>query len=87
MMGYNWQTRVQLLGLCPKASSLAILTIYIHQPPKVLHPTIASWPFEARVLDVVGSLSKSSGGHLYILAATDYFSKWVEVVSLKQVKK
>ncbi|KAL0285949.1 UNVERIFIED_CONTAM: hypothetical protein Sangu_2756300 [Sesamum angustifolium] len=30
---------------------------------------------------------KSSGGHLYILAATDYFSKWVEAVPLKEVKK
>ncbi|XP_070026124.1 uncharacterized protein [Nicotiana sylvestris] len=37
-------------------------------------------------LDVVG-LSKSFGGHLYILAATDYFSKWAEVVALKEVKK
>ncbi|XP_070050746.1 uncharacterized protein [Nicotiana tomentosiformis] len=31
--------------------------------------------------------SGSSGGHLYILAATDYFSKWAEVVALKEVKK
>ncbi|XP_015078305.1 uncharacterized protein LOC107022113 [Solanum pennellii] len=38
-------------------------------------------------MDIVGALPKSSGGHLYILAATDYFSKWVEVVALKEVKK
>nr|XP_016435730.1 PREDICTED: uncharacterized protein LOC107761946 [Nicotiana tabacum] len=38
-------------------------------------------------LDVVGTLPKSYGGHLYILAATDYFSKWAEVISLKEVKK
>ncbi|XP_033512721.2 uncharacterized protein [Nicotiana tomentosiformis] len=38
-------------------------------------------------LDVVGLLPKSFGGHLYILAATDYFSKWAEAVSLKEVKK
>ncbi|KAL0327897.1 UNVERIFIED_CONTAM: hypothetical protein Scaly_2222300 [Sesamum calycinum] len=38
-------------------------------------------------LDVVGPLTKSSGGHLYILAATDYFSKWDEAVPLKKVKK
>ncbi|XP_070041634.1 uncharacterized protein [Nicotiana tomentosiformis] len=31
--------------------------------------------------------SGSSGGHLYILAATDYFSKWVAVIALKEVKK
>ncbi|XP_070031875.1 uncharacterized protein [Nicotiana tomentosiformis] len=56
-------------------------------PPEVLHPTVASWPFDAWGLDVVGSLPKSSGGHLYILAATDYFSKWAEVVVLKELKK
>ncbi|KAL0328114.1 UNVERIFIED_CONTAM: hypothetical protein Scaly_2244000 [Sesamum calycinum] len=59
----------------------------IHQPPEPLHPTVASWPLDAWGLDVVGPLTKSSGGHLYILAATDYFSKWAEVVPLKEVKK
>ncbi|XP_075095512.1 uncharacterized protein LOC142173763 [Nicotiana tabacum] len=38
-------------------------------------------------LDVVGPFPKSSGRHLYILIATDYFSKWAEAVSLKEVKK
>ncbi|KAK4392801.1 hypothetical protein Sango_2057900 [Sesamum angolense] len=32
-------------------------------------------------------MSKSSRGHLYILAAIDYFSKWAEVVPLKEVQK
>ncbi|KAL0396267.1 UNVERIFIED_CONTAM: hypothetical protein Scaly_0075100 [Sesamum calycinum] len=52
-----------------------------------MHPTVASWSFDAWVLDVMGPLTKSSGGHLYILAATDYFSKWAEAVPLKEVKK
>ena len=56
----------------------------MHQPPNVLHPTVASWPFDAWVLDVVGPLPKSSGGNLYILVATYYFSKWVEAVALKK---
>ncbi|KAL0290013.1 UNVERIFIED_CONTAM: hypothetical protein Sradi_7059700 [Sesamum radiatum] len=34
-----------------------------------------------------GPLTKSSGGHLYILAATNYFSKWAEAVPHKEVKK
>ena len=32
-------------------------------------------------------MPKSSGGHLYILAATDYFSKWAEAIACKEVKK
>ncbi|XP_016470775.1 uncharacterized protein LOC107793021 [Nicotiana tabacum] len=53
----------------------------------MLHPTVASWPFDAWGSDVVRTLPKSSGGHLYILAATDYFLKWAKVVALKEVKK
>ncbi|XP_060211936.1 uncharacterized protein LOC132639508 [Lycium barbarum] len=54
---------------------------------EVLHQTVASWLFDAWGLDVVGPLLKSSGGHLYFLAATDYFSKWAKAVALKEVKK
>ncbi|RVW18151.1 hypothetical protein CK203_112471 [Vitis vinifera] len=58
------------------------------QPLKPLHPTIASWPFDAWGLDMVGPITpKSSTGHAYILAATNYFSKWAEVVPLKEVNK
>jgi len=39
-------------------------------------------------MDVVGSFTqKSFVRHVYILAATDYFSKWAKVVALKEVKK
>ena len=51
------------------------------------HPTGASWPFDACGLDAIGPLPKSSSGHLYILATTDYFSKWAEVVPLRELKK
>ncbi|XP_028111758.1 uncharacterized protein LOC114310044 [Camellia sinensis] len=43
--------------------------------------------YQALIIDVVGPLAKSSTGHLYILATTDYFFKWAEVVPLKEVKK
>ncbi|KAA0063076.1 uncharacterized protein E6C27_scaffold468G001940 [Cucumis melo var. makuwa] len=57
-------------------------------PPEPLHPTIASWPFEAWGLDLVRPITpKSSVDHSYILAGTDYFSKWAEVVPLREAKK
>jgi len=38
-------------------------------------------------MDVIGSISPpTSKGHHFILIITDYFSKWVEVVPLKEVK-
>lgn len=78
-MGYYWSTMVkdcmdyaQICQACQLHANL------IHQPPEPLHHTVASWPFDASGLDVVGPMTKSSAGHLYILAATDYFSKWAE---------
>ncbi|XP_070676442.1 uncharacterized protein [Malus domestica] len=39
-------------------------------------------------LDVVGPITpKSSVGENYIIAATDYFSKWAKTVPLREVKK
>ncbi|KAM1620295.1 hypothetical protein ACFXTN_017282 [Malus domestica] len=61
---------------------------FIHQPPEPLHPIATSWPFDAWGLDVVRPIApKSSAGEAYILAATDYFSKWAEAIPLKEVKK
>jgi len=49
---------------------------------------VTTWPFEAWGVDVVGPITlKSSACHSYILAATDYFSKWAEAVPLRKVKK
>ncbi|XP_055824309.1 uncharacterized protein LOC129892784 [Solanum dulcamara] len=60
---------------------------YIHQYLETLYPTIASWPFDVWGLDVVRPLLKSSKGQMYILAAIDNFSRWAEVIPLKEVKK
>ncbi|XP_059310872.1 uncharacterized protein LOC132062290 [Lycium ferocissimum] len=87
-MGYYWPTMVKdCLDYARRCKACQFHANFIHQPPEALHPTVASWPFDAWGLDVVGPLPKSSGGHLYILAVTDYFSKWAEAVALKEVKK
>jgi len=59
----------------------------IHQTSQLLNPTVAAWPFEAWGIDVMGPISPPSArGHRFILAITDYFSKWAEVVPLAEVK-
>ena len=70
-----------------KCQACEFHTYFMHQPPDVLHMTVASWTFDAWGLDVVGPLQKSFGGHLYILSMIDYFSKWAEAVAFKDVKK
>ncbi|XP_019172650.1 PREDICTED: uncharacterized protein LOC109168051 [Ipomoea nil] len=88
-MGYYWPTMVKdCIDCARRCQACQYHANFIHQPPEPLHPTVASWPFDAWGLDVVGPITpKSSAGHAYILAATDYFSKWAEAVALKEVKK
>ncbi|XP_060211829.1 uncharacterized protein LOC132639399 [Lycium barbarum] len=87
-IGYYWSTMVKdCLDYARRCKACQFHANFIHQPPEALHPTAASWPFDAWGLDVVGPLPKSSGGNLYILATTDKFSKWAEAVALKEAKK
>jgi hypothetical protein len=53
-------------------------------PASMLHPIIKPWPFRGWGLDFIGEIHPSSTkGHRVILMATDYFSKWVEAVPLR----
>ncbi|KAM1863222.1 hypothetical protein ACFX14_003596 [Malus domestica] len=88
-MGYYWPSMVNdCLEYAKRCQACQFHANFIHQPPEPLHPTATSWPFDAWGLDVVGPIApKSSTGEAYILAATDYFSKWAEAIPLKEVKK
>ena len=47
-MGYYWPTMVQDSMECAKnCEACQYHTNFIHQPPKPLHPIVASWPFDA----------------------------------------
>jgi hypothetical protein len=67
-MGYYWPTMVKdCMDYAKKCSACQFHANFIHQAPKPFHPTVASWPFDAWVLDVVGQLTpKFSDGHSYI---------------------
>jgi hypothetical protein len=88
-MGYYWPTMVKdCMDYAKKSSTCQFHANFIHQTHEPLHPTVASWPFDAWGLDVVGPLTpKSSDGHSYILVAIDYFSKWAEAATFHEVKK
>ena len=42
------------------------------------------WPFHAWEFHLVGPINPHSNGHIWILAATEYFAKWVEAIPLKK---
>ena len=51
-----------------------------------LQPIMVEQSFSQWGLDVVGTINpKYSKGHMYILTATDYFTKWLEAMALKKV--
>jgi len=50
-----------------------------------MNPIIKPWSFRGWGIDLIGQIfPTSSKGHKFILLATDYFTKWVEVVPLKE---
>jgi hypothetical protein len=55
-------------------------------PAAELHPIIKPWPFRGWGLDFMGEIHPSSSkGHRFVLVATDYFTKWTEVVAPKNM--
>jgi ribonuclease HI len=87
-MGYYWPTMVtDYEDHTKKCRMCQIHGPFIHQASSPLHPTVASWPFSMWGTDIVGPIDPpTSKGYRFILAATDYFTKWAEAVPLKEVK-
>ncbi|XP_050876195.1 uncharacterized protein LOC127079883 [Lathyrus oleraceus] len=57
-----------------------------HVPTSELHSIVKPWPFRGWDLDLIGEIQPpSSKNQRYILVGVDYFTKWVEVISLPNV--
>ena len=51
-----------------------------------MNPIIKPWLFRGWEIDLIGQIyPPSSKNHKFILVATDYFTKWVEAIPLKNV--
>lgn len=85
-IGYFWPTMtedcIKYASSCLKCQEHGNLH---HKPPVALHSTVSSWPFAEWGTDVVGPFETTANGYQYILAATDYFSKWAEAIPLREV--
>jgi hypothetical protein len=52
----------------------------------MLHPIVKPWPFRGWGLDFIGEINPTSAkGHRFVLAATYYFTEWVEAIPLKKM--
>ena len=58
----------------------------IHQPGEILNPLSSPWSFAQWGLDIVGSFPKAAGNKRYLLVGTDYFTQWVEIEPLANIR-
>ena len=58
----------------------------LHAPSETLKPISSPWPFVQWGLDIVGPLPVVAAQKKFLLVATDYFSKWVEVEVYANIK-
>jgi hypothetical protein len=56
----------------------------IHTHPINLQNMATLWPFHTWGLDLISPIGPASGGHIWILMATEYFTKWVEAIPLRK---
>ncbi|KAL0459066.1 UNVERIFIED_CONTAM: hypothetical protein Slati_0533800 [Sesamum latifolium] len=62
-MGYYWPTMVKdCMDYAKRCQACQFHINLIHQPPEPLHPTVVSWHFDAWGWNIVGPMTKSSGG-------------------------
>ena len=84
-LGYNWPTlkkdSEELVKMC---HACQVLGDTIHTHPNVLQDMATPWPFHTWGLDLIRPINPPSNGHIRILAATEYFTKWVKVIPLKK---
>ena len=56
----------------------------IHTYPISLQNMAIPWPFHNWVLDLIGPINPPTSGYIWILVATEYFSKWVKAIPLRK---
>ena len=82
-MGYYWPTmKKDVAEFVKRCHSCQVQADLIHTHPQKLHNMVTLWPFHTWGLNLVGPVNLLSYGYIWILVATEYFTKWVEAVPL-----
>ena len=54
----------------------------IRTHPQSLHSMVTPWPFLTWGLDLIELVNPPSHEYIWILVATEYFTKWAEAITL-----
>jgi hypothetical protein len=84
-LGYYWPTmKKDTADFVKTCHTCQVQADLIHTHPTNLQNMTTPWPFHTWGLDLIGPIGPASDGHIWILVATEYFTKWVEAVSLRK---
>uniref|UniRef100_A0A2N9I4R3 Integrase catalytic domain-containing protein n=2 Tax=Pentapetalae TaxID=1437201 RepID=A0A2N9I4R3_FAGSY len=84
-LGYYWPTmKKDAADFVRTCHTCQVQANLIHTHPTNLQNMTTPWPFHTWGLDLIGPIGPASSGHIWILVATEYFTKWVEAVSLRR---
>ena len=51
-----------------------------------MNPIISPWPFVQWGLDIIGPFPQAIGKRMFVLVATNYFTKWAEAEALMNIR-
>jgi hypothetical protein len=84
-LGYYWPTmKTDTADFVKACHTCQMQANLIHTHPTNLQNMATPWPFHTWGLDLIGPINPPSGGYIWILAATEYFTKWVEAIPLRK---
>uniref|UniRef100_A0A2N9HV07 RNA-directed DNA polymerase n=1 Tax=Fagus sylvatica TaxID=28930 RepID=A0A2N9HV07_FAGSY len=84
-LGYYWPTmKKDAADFVKTCHTCQVQANLIHSHPTGLQNMTTPWPFHTWGLDLIGPINPASGGCIWILVATEYFTKWVEAIPLRK---
>uniref|UniRef100_A0A2N9GDZ7 Integrase catalytic domain-containing protein n=1 Tax=Fagus sylvatica TaxID=28930 RepID=A0A2N9GDZ7_FAGSY len=84
-LGYYWPTmKKDAADFVKTCHTCQVQANLIHTHPTSLQNMATPWPFHTWGLDLIGPINPASGGYIWILVATEYFTKWVEAIPLRK---
>ncbi|XP_021819580.1 uncharacterized protein LOC110761419 [Prunus avium] len=84
-VGYYWPTmKKDAHDFVKRCHTCQIHANLSHKPPTLLQDMRTPWPFHTWGLDLIGTIHPPSDGYIWILTATEYFTKWVEAIPLRK---